>query len=180
MRYIKHILLPDEVVILDAKVHPVLLVPGLRLILLDVLCQYYYQSWFGQTAGFIKIFNWLYEFIPIRWLLLPDKYHMYDGRMLALIFGTWGVVVLVRALLVILFTELVITDRRVMAKVGVTTTTAIELDRSRIAGVVVFQTFLGRMLNYGNVYIQGFAGSIHLLPSMCDPYKIQKYLHARY
>lgn len=180
MRYIKHILLPDETVLLDARVHPVLMLPSVLLLMGAALLITYYPDWFGNTRGFIRLANWLYTYVPVGFLKHFEAYRLYDNKVLALIAATAGIAGFMRGWIEISFTELAITDRRVVAKVGVTTTTSIEMDRRRVAGVIVHQSLLGRILNYGNIYIYGFSGSISNLPVIAEPYKVQQYLNARF
>jgi hypothetical protein len=53
----------------------------------------------------------------------------------------------------------------------------VEIDRHRVASVNIYQTYMGRMLDYGNVAIQGFAASIYGLPVLAKPYEISKNIY---
>ncbi len=52
-------------------------------------------------------------------------------------------------------TELVITDRRAVAKTGIVSTSAIEIRFSKIETIKVDQSILGRLLNFGSITIIG-------------------------
>ena len=55
-------------------------------------------------------------------------------------------------------TEIAVTNRRVVAKVGVASRRSIELLLSRVAGIDVEETVVGRILGYGKVIVRGTGG----------------------
>lgn len=177
MRYIKNILLNREEVVLEAKVHPAVLFNGLLVILLAVAVANYYPKWVGPTQGVMKALYKSSDWLPLYSLLAP--YRLHDGHFFASVILVIGLYFFLRGMLLILFTELVITDQRIIAKTGIFYTTCIELDRNRIAGAIVYQDINGRMFDYGNIYIQGFSGVVVFIPAVSSPYKIQRYLHLR-
>lgn len=180
MRYIKNILLNNEDIVLEAKVHPAVLVGGLTGILMAALVALYYPQWFGPTRGFMKLLYHIQDWIPFLPLYnFFYDYKLNDGHFFALIILLIGLFFFGRAMMLILFTEFVITDQRIIAKTGIFTTTCIELDRNRVAGAIVYQDMNGRMFDYGTIYIQGFSGVMVHIPAISSPYKIQRYLHAR-
>lgn len=73
-------------------------------------------------------------------------------------------------------TELIVTNLRIIAKTGVFTIVTLEMDRRRVAGVTVYQTFAGRIMGYGNVFIQGFTSSIGGLPILVNPHLVEKFV----
>jgi hypothetical protein len=177
MRYIKNILLSDEEVLLEAKVHPAILLPGLLYILLAALF-IHYQPYIGESFWILKIFRFIESWVPFLPIYSAFKtYGLSDTKLIALFLLIFGIIKFAKASIIIIFTEMVITEYRVITKTGVTTTTCIEIDRSRIAGVIVFQTFTGRLLGFGEIYIQGFSGSIVDMPYITNPYKIQRHLN---
>jgi uncharacterized membrane protein YdbT with pleckstrin-like domain len=179
MRYIKSILLNNEDILLEAKVHPAVLIGGLTGIVFAALIALYYPQWIGKTGGFMKLFYKLQDWIslPLYNALYPYKLH--DGHFFALIVLLIGLFYFMRAMLHILFTEFVISDQRIIAKTGIFTTTCIELDRNRVAGAIVYQDINGRMFDYGTIFIQGFSGVMVNIPAISSPYKVQRFLHAR-
>jgi uncharacterized membrane protein YdbT with pleckstrin-like domain len=66
-----------------------------------------------------------------------------------------------------LSTELAVTDRRVITKVGLIRRTTMEMNLSKVESVVVDQGVLGRMLDYGTVIVKGTGGGLEPL-SMID------------
>ena len=65
--------------------------------------------------------------------------------------------------------ELVITDRRVIIKVGFIRRHTFEMFISKIESVAVFQGMLGRMFNYGTVEIRGTGGSAESFATIAAP-----------
>jgi uncharacterized membrane protein YdbT with pleckstrin-like domain len=71
-------------------------------------------------------------------------------------------------------TELVITDRRVIAKYGAVQRVAQEIQLSQIEGADFSQTFLGRIFNYGKVLVRGTGGYVILIPGISDPLEFKR------
>jgi len=65
--------------------------------------------------------------------------------------------------------ELVITDRRVLIKVGFIQRQTFEMFISKIESVAVGQGMIGRMLNYGTVEIRGTGGSSESFATIAAP-----------
>ena len=65
--------------------------------------------------------------------------------------------------------ELVITDRRVIIKVGFIRRHTFEMFISKIESVAVFQGMVGRMFNYGTVEIRGTGGSAESFATIAAP-----------
>lgn len=66
-------------------------------------------------------------------------------------------------------TDMVVTDRRVIAKFGLISRRAIEMRISKIESIQVEQTLLGRLLNYGTVMVHGTGGAFEPLSIVADP-----------
>jgi hypothetical protein len=77
--------------------------------------------------------------------------------------------ILLSAAVTVKTSELVITDRRVLIKVGFIQRRTFEMFISKIESVAVFQSMMGRMLNYGTVEIRGTGGSSESFPTIAAP-----------
>jgi hypothetical protein len=77
--------------------------------------------------------------------------------------------ILVSADLTIRTSELVITDRRVLIKVGFIRRRTFEMFISKIESVAVYQSMLGRLFNYGTVEIRGTGGSSESFATIAAP-----------
>ena len=69
--------------------------------------------------------------------------------------------------------ELVITDRRVLIKVGFIQRHTFEMFISKIESVAVFQSMLGRLFNYGTVEIRGTGGSSESFATIAAPLRFR-------
>jgi uncharacterized membrane protein YdbT with pleckstrin-like domain len=67
------------------------------------------------------------------------------------------------------FTELAVSDRRVIYKRGIFNRHTIEMNMSKVESVDVDQTILGRILGYGMVTIHGTGGGVETLANIADP-----------
>jgi membrane protein YdbS with pleckstrin-like domain len=65
--------------------------------------------------------------------------------------------------------ELVITDRRVLIKVGFIRRHTFEMFISKIESVAVYQGMMGRLFNYGTVEIRGTGGSAESFATIAAP-----------
>jgi Bacterial PH domain len=77
--------------------------------------------------------------------------------------------IVLSAALTIKTSELVITDRRVLIKVGFIQRHTFEMFISKIESVAVFQSMAGRLLNYGTVEIRGTGGSSESFATIAAP-----------
>jgi membrane protein YdbS with pleckstrin-like domain len=79
------------------------------------------------------------------------------------------IAIIVSAVLTVKTSELVITDRRVLIKVGFIRRQTFEMFISRIESVAVSQGMLGRFFNYGTVEIRGTGGSAESFATIVAP-----------
>jgi hypothetical protein len=77
--------------------------------------------------------------------------------------------ILVSATVTVKTSELVITDRRVLIKVGFIQRHTFEMFISKIESVAVFQSMMGRLFNYGTVTIRGTGGSSESFATIAAP-----------
>jgi Bacterial PH domain len=66
-------------------------------------------------------------------------------------------------------TELVITNRRIFAKVGFIARTTVELMLNRVEGASVDQTILGRLFGYGFVWVKGTGQGVIPIDFVAEP-----------
>ena len=70
--------------------------------------------------------------------------------------------------------EFAVTDKRVIIKVGVLRRRSLELLRSKIEGIAVDQSLLGRMLGYGNIAVTGTGGSNERFKNVTGPFEFRR------
>jgi uncharacterized membrane protein YdbT with pleckstrin-like domain len=73
------------------------------------------------------------------------------------------------AVLRVLTTELALTNKRVIAKVGFIRRNTVELRLEKVEGLMVNQGIFGRILNYGSVSVSGTGGIKTPIPFISNP-----------
>ena len=66
-------------------------------------------------------------------------------------------------------TEIAITNRRIIAKFGFIRRSTVEINLEKVEALRVEQTFMGRILNYGTIYISGAGTSVAPMKDIADP-----------
>lgn len=139
MSYVKSVLLPGENVLHEAHVHWVVYLPVLWIV----------AVW--AAAGFAVIGQ-------------PDLFWIVNG-----IFAFFSVGVLLSSWVNAMSTELVVTDKRVIAKTGFIRRSTHEIARHKIEGVAVQQSLTGRMLDFGTVTVRGTGGGLAPMTAIANP-----------
>lgn len=87
-----------------------------------------------------------------------------------------GIVVVLVALIRRSTIELVLTDRRIIAKRGFIARDTVEMNLSKVESVRVDQTVLGRLLGYGDVSVVGTGSSLEPLRAISQPLELRRRL----
>jgi uncharacterized membrane protein YdbT with pleckstrin-like domain len=66
-------------------------------------------------------------------------------------------------------TELVVTDKRVIAKFGIISTHSIEMRLEKVESVRVIQGVVGRIFNYGDIVVTGTGSTFDPIPNISNP-----------
>ena len=80
-----------------------------------------------------------------------------------------GLFFLVAAWIKVRSTEIAITNRRVIAKFGFIRRETVEINLEKVEALRVDQSFWGRMLNYGTIFISGAGTSVAPMRDIADP-----------
>jgi hypothetical protein len=76
-------------------------------------------------------------------------------------------------------TELAVTDRRVIYKTGFIRRHTVEMNMAKIESVIVNQSILGRLLDFGTIHVKGTGQSIENLQSISCPLAVRDSITAR-
>jgi uncharacterized membrane protein YdbT with pleckstrin-like domain len=87
-----------------------------------------------------------------------------------------GVIVILVALIRRGTTELVLTDRRIIAKRGFISRDTVEMNLAKVESLHVNQTLMGRMLDYGDVSVVGTGSSLEPLRGIASPLALRRKL----
>jgi uncharacterized membrane protein YdbT with pleckstrin-like domain len=141
MSYVNKNLMTNEKVKFTAKIHWLILLPGIATIVISIIMMNSPTADSGVAA-------------------------------IILLFGLW---MLVKALISKITTELVVTNKRVIAKVGLIRRDTIELNHSKVESYQIKQPILGRILGYGTVIINGTGGGKTPIPNIDSPMDFRRF-----
>jgi uncharacterized membrane protein YdbT with pleckstrin-like domain len=153
MSYVRSVLQPGEHVRFATNIHWTIYLPGVLLLVLAAVVY-----WFGHqpvAVGAARIWDWIAGVLCIIaavWL-----------------FGAW-------------FrrwtTEIAVTDRRIIYKVGFIRRRTIEMHLDKVESVDVEQTILGRIFNYGDIIIRGVGVGIEPFQKVDSPIAFRNHVTA--
>ena len=116
----------------------------------------------GEEISSLFTQHWIVRIPMVIWLLL-----------LPLTFGISVVMVLYEYLRV-KYTELGLTNKRVISKTGIISRKSEEMKLTSIETVEIDQGILGRMLGYGNIHVSGRGISDVVLRNINDPMAVKR------
>lgn len=136
----------------------------------------------GETIVHEATIHWIVYFWPIVAVIV--------GLAATVLAWPYGLAVLAAAALWLLVawflsrtTELAVTSRKVVAKWGLVARSTIEQRLEKVDSIAVDQTFLGRVLNFGNVTVHGTGINATPIKMIADPLvfrrKVEQAIEAR-
>jgi uncharacterized membrane protein YdbT with pleckstrin-like domain len=105
-------------------------------------------------------------------LTVPSPPKGYDGPSpigFLLVYVLIAVAFLIAPIMRIRTNELALTNKRVIAKVGIISLDAIEIKIEKVESVMVKQGIFGRLLNYGTIVVTGTGASHAVIPAISNP-----------
>jgi uncharacterized membrane protein YdbT with pleckstrin-like domain len=154
MRYVRRVLQPGETIVYSTKLHWIIY---WRAILLLIVCV--------MLAG-------------AAWYMADNKTLSLALGIAAVLFALLGLSSALRIFIRRWTTELAVTDRRVIYKEGLIARRTLEMNRSRVESVDVYQTILGRILGYGTITLRGTGGSLEPMHTIDDPLTFRSHIIA--
>lgn len=159
MGYVENNLMPNEKVLLKASVHPVVFLPSL----------------FSSAIGFLFALPAFTTSQPspeaTPSLLAPTF------CCVSLLFFASAALTGVQALVYILTTEFAVTNRRIIAKRGFIRRHTLEMLLAKVESVSVYQSILGRLLNFGTVTVIGTGGTRESFQAISAPLRVRQNIH---
>jgi len=150
MGYVEDNLLPDEKIIIKAKVHWIIFIFPTLLLLLGLL------------------------FALITRVSSPTG----NDTLLTSLICIWswpiiGLFLLIVAILVYLTTEFALTNRRIIAKTGILNQRSQEIVTNKIESISVNRSIVGRIFNYGNIIVVGSGGTKQIFKNIAKPMELR-------
>jgi uncharacterized membrane protein YdbT with pleckstrin-like domain len=145
----------------------------------------YYQKVLqpGETVKYVGKLHWIIYrhaiifviitiIVAIFSLMLPED-QRYFGLVGCAIFGILTIISFLRAWFLQWTTETVVTDKRIIHKLGFIARRTQEINITKVETVDVRQTFWGRILGYGSVTAIGTGASLETLPYVASPLQLR-------
>jgi uncharacterized membrane protein YdbT with pleckstrin-like domain len=155
MRYVDQVLQPGETIRAVTSVSWVGFLPGLVLWVIAILLLIFIAPW-SQDSAALKLIGWL-------------------AALSAAVVGTG---LLIKHWWRRFTTEVAVTDRRVICKVGFIKRRTVEMHMDKVESVDVDQTILGRMLGYGDITIRGTGETLETLRMIDHPLEFRNHVTA--
>lgn len=166
-RYVDTALRPGEKILYDARVHwAIFIAPLWQLIFFGIVASVFgFFTMIARADGdFRAAFSEIGKATGFHWL---EGFSPFSIVFVIIVFAAFGGIV--RALIYYFNSDFVLTDRRVIAKFGLLSRTTSEQRLSKVESIHVYQSFLGRLLNYGNITVTGTGSSETKFGPMVDP-----------
>jgi uncharacterized membrane protein YdbT with pleckstrin-like domain len=153
-RYIQRVLSPGEKIVYEAQLHWYIYLRGLGWVVAGAVL--------GAAGSYL-----VQLLVGARLFDIPTNFPVRLVGVGVILVGAFS---LLSAYIRQISTELVITDRRVIAKYGFIATTTFEVMMARIEGANIDQTILGRLLGFGTILVRGTGGGISPIDHIAAPY----------
>jgi len=152
MGYISNNLMPEEEIIYFGYVHWFIFVPGLTKFLVGISVLGLIGTDTVQEIDYLNVVGFVV------------------GLLLILV----ALISLVRALIRKTSTELAVTTKRVIAKVGFIRRETVELNLNKVESFAVNQSLFGRLFNFGTIAIIGTGGGTNTIRDIDSPLEFRR------
>ena len=153
MSYYEKVIQPGETILYNKKIHWIVYLPAILLFIAGVLI--------GVAVGA----------------------HINDGARYFFSLGGFfigaSLFFMVRAWIMRMATEIVVTDKRIILKMGFIQRNTMEMNMDKVETVDVAQSILGRIMDYGTVIIRGVGSSYEPLKNVTSPLELRNVIVVR-
>jgi len=153
MGYAERVLQPGETIAYRARLHWIIYFWGMVMVLVAI--------GFAAAAVLLQV-----EAIRLGLML---------AALIALFLGLFH---MIRAWIVAVNTEIIVTSRRVIYKTGFISRNTVEMNLDKVESVLVEQSILGRMLDYGTVIIRGVGAGLEPVDNIGAPLELHRHVSA--
>ena len=143
----------------------------------------------GETIAYRASLHWIIYFVGLMLILAAIGFAVAAmllkteavrlGLMLAALIALFlGLFQLIRAWIVAVNTEIIVTTRRVIYKTGFISRNTVEMNLDKVESVLVQQGILGRMLDFGTVIIRGVGAGLEPVDNIGAPLELHRHVGA--
>jgi hypothetical protein len=152
--YAEKVLQPGETIVYRARLHWIVYLGGIVLVVAAVI-------------------------LALLAVALPGGDAVRLGLMLAALIALFlGLFQMLRAWFVVANTEIIVTNRRLIYKTGFIARDTVEMNLDKVESVLVEQTLLGRMLNFGRVIVRGVGSGLEPIDRIAAPLELHRNIGA--
>jgi uncharacterized membrane protein YdbT with pleckstrin-like domain len=151
--YAEKVLQPGETIVYRAHLHWIAYLAGILLVLAAVL-------------------------LALAAVVLPGDAVRLGLMLAALIALFLGLFQMVRAWFVVANTEIVVTNRRLIYKTGFIARDTVEMNLDKVESVLVEQSVVGRMLDFGRVIVRGVGAGLDPIDRVASPLQLHRNIGA--
>ena len=154
MSYVKDNLMPDEDVLINARVHRAIFLPAILMFIV-----------------FLIIFL-------ISYNAVLAEYFTDDGSIAVVFCGAYLILLFsifsgISALITLNTTEFAVTNTRLIGKTGFLRRNSIDILLQKVESISIHQNIMGRLLNFGTLTITGTGGTKGIFKAISDPLSIR-------
>ncbi len=149
MGYVAKVIRSDEMILAEGKLHWIIFWPAIACFVVAVIAAVF-SGMAGITAALLAII------VALIGLFLAAK----EGLQ------RWG-------------TEIAVTDRRVIYKTGLIRRHTAEMNMDKVESVIVNQSLIGRLLDFGSIHIRGTGEGIEHLHYISSPISLRNTITAK-
>lgn len=149
MGYAERTLQPGETIAYRARLHWVVYLTGLAFVVVAIGC--------AAASVILKT-----DTVRVGLLL---------AALVALFLGLFR---MIRSWIVAANTEIIVTSRRVIYKVGFISRNTVEMNLDKVESVLVRQGLVGRLLDFGTVIIRGVGAGLEPIDNIAAPLQLHR------
>jgi len=153
MSYAERVLQPGETIVYEARIHWIVYLGGIALVIAAVVLAMAAVALHGDTV----------------------RIGLMAAAALALVFGLFQ---MLGAWIKVAGTEITVTSRRVIYKRGIVSRNTLEMNLDKVESVLVQQSLLGRMLDFGTVIVRGVGAGLEPVDRVANPLELHRNIGA--
>jgi len=169
MSYVENNLMQGESVVHKANIHWFIFLPGIILVVLGIVDFQLIQSVLSSHFS-IALINSINESFHSNFGgTFMSKLVSWPLTIIGSLFILFGTVSTLDAIIQVISTELAVTSKRVIAKIGLIQRHTLELNHRKVESFNVDQSISGRIFDFGKVTVNGTGGTRLPIPNIASP-----------
>jgi membrane protein YdbS with pleckstrin-like domain len=120
------------------------------------------------------ITNYIFDVVQssVHTTLFDDVYNV-----ITIILFVFSILYLIWQIIKYYMVKYYITNKRLILKKGCFNSTLVDMPIEKIESIICHQSLLGRLLNYGTIYVSGIGGMLPRYGTIKKPYKVRRILY---